>query len=151
MNDGLPVCHAASDSGSMYVATLPSFEGAGRASILGGGNSVISRFSKNPGGALAVVDFLASQDWQTTLTAKYSQMSPFTATYDQPSVKKAIPFAEDIRKAIEQARARPVSPVYPQISQAIYDNVNDAIAGRRTPEAAMKRAQAQIEEALSTF
>jgi multiple sugar transport system substrate-binding protein len=137
--------------GKFAVAPLPAFEGAGRASILGGGNSVVSRFSKNPGGALAVVDFLASQDWQTTLTAKFSQMSPFTATYDQPSVKKAIPFAEEIRKAIEQARARPVSPVYPQISQAIYDNVNDAIAGRRTPEAAMKRAQAQIEEALRTF
>jgi len=137
--------------GKFAVAPLPAFEGAGRASILGGGNSVISRFSRNPGGALAVVDFLASQDWQTTLTAEFSQMSPFKATYDQPAVKKAIPFAEEIRKAIEQARARPVSPVYPQISQAIYDNVNDAIAGRRTPEAAMKRAQAQIEQALRTF
>jgi trehalose/maltose transport system substrate-binding protein len=137
--------------GKFAVAPLPAFEGAGRASILGGGNSVISRFSKNPGGALAVVDFLASQEWQTTLTAKFSQMSPFKATYDQPAVKKAIPFAEEIRSAIGQARARPVSPVYPQISQAIYDNVNDAIAGRRTPEAAMKRAQAQIEAALRTF
>jgi multiple sugar transport system substrate-binding protein len=137
--------------GKFDVAPLPAFEGAGRASILGGGNSVISRYSKNPGGALAVVDFLASQDWQTTLTAKFSQMSPFKATYDQPSVRKAMPFADDIRKAIEQARARPVSPVYPQISQAIYDNVNDAIAGRQTPEAAMKRAQQQIEKALQTF
>jgi trehalose/maltose transport system substrate-binding protein len=137
--------------GKFDVAPLPAFEGAGRASILGGGNNVISRFSKNPGGALAVVDFLASQDWQTTLTAEFSQMSPFKATYDQPEVKKAMPFASEIRQAIEQARARPVSPVYPQISQAIYDNVNDAIAGRRTPEAAMKRAQAQIEEALRTF
>jgi multiple sugar transport system substrate-binding protein len=137
--------------GKFDVAPLPAFEGAGRASILGGGNSVISRFSKNPGGALAVVDFLASQDWQTTLTAKFSQMSPFKATYDQPSVKKAIPFADDIRKAIEQARARPVSPVYPQISQAIYDNVNDAIAGRQSPESAMKRAQAEIDKALQTF
>jgi multiple sugar transport system substrate-binding protein len=78
-------------------------------------------------------------------------MSPFKATYDQPSVKKAIPFAAEIRSAIGQARARPVSPVYPQISQVIYDNVNDAIAGRRTPETAMKRAQAQIEAALRTF
>jgi multiple sugar transport system substrate-binding protein len=137
--------------GKFAVAPLPSYAGAGKASILGGGNSVISTFSKNPGGALAVVDFLASQDWQTTLTAEFSQMSPFKATYDQPSVKKAIPFAEEIRSAIGQARARPVSPVYPQISQAIYDNVNDAIAGRRTPEAAMKRAQAQIEAALRTF
>jgi multiple sugar transport system substrate-binding protein len=137
--------------GKFDVAPLPAFEGAGRASILGGGNSVISRYSKNPGGALAVVDFLASQDWQTTLMAEFSQMSPFKASYDQPSVKKAMPFADDVRKAIEQARARPVSPVYPQISQAIYDNVNDAIAGRQTPEAAMKRAQAQIEKALQTF
>ena len=62
-----------------------------------------------------------------------------------------MPFADDIRKAIEQARARPVSPVYPQISQAIYDNVNDAIAGRESPEASMKRAQAQIDKALGTF
>jgi multiple sugar transport system substrate-binding protein len=137
--------------GKFDVAPLPAFEGAGRASILGGGNSVISRYSKNPGGALAVVDFLASQDWQTTLTSKFSQMSPMKATYDQPAVKRAIPFAADVRQAIEQARARPVSPVYPQISQAIYDNVNDALAGRRSPEAAMKRAQAEIEKALQTF
>jgi multiple sugar transport system substrate-binding protein len=137
--------------GKFAVAPLPAYEGAGRASILGGGNSVISVYSKNPGGALAVVDFLASQDWQTTLTAEFSQMSPFKATYDQPEVQKAIPFHAEIRKAIEQARARPVSPVYPQISQAIYDNVNDAIAGRATPEDAMKRAQASIEKALATF
>jgi multiple sugar transport system substrate-binding protein len=137
--------------GKFAVAPLPAYEGAGRASILGGGNSVISVYSKNPGGALAVVDFLASQDWQTTLTAEFSQMSPFKATYDQPEVHKAIPFHAEIRKAIEQARARPVSPVYPQISQAIYDNVNDAIAGRATPEDAMKRAQASIEKALATF
>jgi multiple sugar transport system substrate-binding protein len=137
--------------GKFDVAPLPAYEGAGRASILGGGNSVISVYSKNPGGALAVVDFLASQEWQTTLTAEFSQMSPMKATYDQPEVQKAIPFHAEIRKAIEQARARPVSPVYPQISQAIYDNVNDAIAGRRSPEDAMKRAQAAIERALATF
>jgi trehalose/maltose transport system substrate-binding protein len=137
--------------GKFDVAPLPAFEGAGRASILGGGNSVISVYSKNPGGALAVVDYLASQDWQTTLTAEFSQMSPMKATYDQPEVKQAMPFADQVRQAIEQARARPVSPVYPQISQAIYDNVNDAIAGRRTPAEAMKRAQAEIERALETF
>jgi multiple sugar transport system substrate-binding protein len=137
--------------GKFDVAPLPAYAGGRRASILGGGNSVISAFSKNPGGALAVVDFLASQDWQTTLTAEFSQMSPFKATYDQPAVKKAIPFAAEVRQAIEQARARPVSPVYPQISQAIYRNVNDALAGRKSPAEAMKRAQADIERALSTF
>ena len=70
--------------GKFAVAPLPAYAGAGKASILGGGNSVISTYSKNPGGALAVVDFLASQDWQTTLTAEFSQMSPIKATYDRP-------------------------------------------------------------------
>ena len=137
--------------GKFAVSPLPEFEGAGKASILGGGNSVISVYSKNPGGALAVVDYLASQDWQTTLTAQFSQASPLKATWDQPEVQKAIPFHAQLREAIEQARSRPVSPVYPQISQAIYKNVNAALAGRTSAEDAMKQAQSDIEKALQTF
>src|ERR687890_1464216 len=127
--------------GKFDVAPLPSFEGAGKAAILGGGNNVISVYSKNPGGALAVVDFLAQQDWQTQLTAEFSQASPLKGTYDQPEVQKAIPFSDDLRQALEQAKPRPVSPVYPQISQAIYKNVNQAISGQMSPEDAMKQAQ----------
>jgi trehalose/maltose transport system substrate-binding protein len=137
--------------GKFAVAPLPEYEGAGKASILGGGNSVISVYSKNPGGALAVVDFLATQDWQTTLTAKFSQASPLKATWDEPEVQKAIPFHKELRQAIEQARARPVSPVYPQISQAIYKNVNAAISGQTSAEDAMKQAQSDIQKALETF
>ena len=137
--------------GKFAVAPLPEYEGAGKASILGGGNSVISVYSKNPGGALAVVDFLATQDWQTTLTAKFSQASPLKATWDDPEVQKAIPFWKELRQAIEQARARPVSPVYPQISQAIYKNVNAAISGQTSAEDAMKQAQSDIQKALETF
>ena len=137
--------------GKFAVAPLPEYEGAGKASILGGGNSVISVYSKNPGGALAVVDFLATPDWQTTLTAKFSQASPLKATWDDPEVQKAIPFWKELRQAIEQARARPVSPVYPQISQAIYKNVNAAISGQTSAEDAMKQAQSDIQKALETF
>jgi len=137
--------------GKFDVAPLPEFEGAGSAAILGGGNNVISVYTKNPGGALAVVDFLAQQEWQTQLTADFSQASPLKGTYDQPEVKKAIPFSDDLRQALEQARPRPVSPVYPQISQAIYKNVNQALTGQKSPEDAMKQAQSDIEKALSTF
>ena len=41
-----------------------------------------------------------------------------------------MPYAAELLQALSQAKARPVSPVYPQISQAIYKNVNDALAGR---------------------
>jgi multiple sugar transport system substrate-binding protein len=46
---------------------------------------------------------------------------------------------------------RPVSPVYTQISQAIYKNVNNALAGRASPQDALKKADSQINSALSTF
>ena len=44
-----------------------------------------------------------------------------------------------------------MSPVYPQISQAIYKNVNAALSGQMEPEAALKQAQSDIEKALATF
>jgi multiple sugar transport system substrate-binding protein len=137
--------------GKFAVAPLPEFEGKSTAGILGGGNNVISAFSKNPGGALAVVDFLNTEEWQTVHMAKYSEPSPLAATYSEPSVKKAIPFAAELKQAVEQSKARPVSPVYPQISQAIYNNVNEALAGRTSAEDAMKKAQSDIDKALETF
>jgi multiple sugar transport system substrate-binding protein len=137
--------------GKFKVAPLPTFEGGKAASILGGHNSVISVYSKNPGGALAMVDFIHSKEIQVLYASKYS-LAPTTSTaYDDPAVKKALPFAAELKQAVEQARARPVSPVYPQISQAIYKNVNAALAGQTSAENAMKQAQSDIEKALATF
>ena len=44
---------------------------------------------------------------------------------------------------------RPVSPVYPQISEAVYKNVNAAMTRRAEPEEALKKGNAQIEKALA--
>ena len=82
---------------------------------------------------------------------KFSDASPLTAVYDDPAVQEAQPFALDLRTAIEQSRSRPVSPVYPQISEAIYKNVNEALSGAATPEDALKNAQTQVQAALQTF
>ena len=52
------------------------------------------------------------------------------AAYQDPAVRKALGLPDEIEQAIGAAKPRPVSPVYPQISQAIYKNVNQALAGR---------------------
>ena len=112
---------------------------------------MISAFTKNPGLALKFSDFYASPSVQKTLLLKYSLAAVVPGVYDDSAVKKAIPYASELKQAIGQAKARPVSPVYPQISQAIYKNVNDALAGRVSPAAAIKKASSQIDNALSTF
>jgi len=146
--------HQAADDqtkGTYEVAPLPSFEGAGKAGILGGHNSVISAYTKNPGLALKFADFYASPEFQKVVLLKFSQAAVIPATYEDPDVKKAIPYSAELLQALSQAKARPVSPVYPQISQAIYKNVNDALAGRVAPDQALKQADDQINKALSTF
>ena len=137
--------------GKFKVSPLPKYEGGGTAGVLGGANSVISAYSKNPGGALALVDYLSSEEWQSRLTAEYTVSSPLKSTYDDPVVQKAVPFYAELREGVENAKSRPVSPVYPQISQAIYKNVNQALSGQTSPEDAMKQAQSDIEKALATF
>ena len=78
-------------------------------------------------------------------------MPVIASVYDDPAVKKALPFSDELKQAVLQAKVRPVSPVYPQISEAIYKNVNAALSGQTSPQDALKQADDQISRALSTF
>ena len=65
----------------------------GKAGILGGHNSVISVYTKNPGLALKFADYVGSPEWQKISLLKYSQAAVTTDTYADTDVKKAIPYA----------------------------------------------------------
>jgi multiple sugar transport system substrate-binding protein len=151
-----PYCYALSQQapkvkGKFAVAPYPSFEGGGKAAILGGHNMVISVYSKNPGLMLKFIDFATSEERMKRNAIKYSKAPVLKATYEDADVQKALPFAKDLEQAVTQAKSRPVSPVYPQISEAIFKNVNEALAGQASPEDAMKKADDQINAALQTF
>jgi multiple sugar transport system substrate-binding protein len=133
------------------VAPLPSWQGGQAASVLGGYNLAISSYSKNPAGAAAFIDFVTKPAQQTVMAAKASLPPVLGATYDDPAVKKAMPFAAELRKAVQQGQARPVSAVYPQITEAIYKNVYAALQGNTSPSAAVNKMASQVQSALKTF
>jgi multiple sugar transport system substrate-binding protein len=137
--------------GKFEVAPFPEWEGGGTAGILGGHNLVISAYSQNPKGAVALIDFLTSEEIIKMNAAEFSLAPTLTATYDDPAVKKALPFAAELKQAVEQAKSRPVSPVYSQVSQAIYKNVNAALSGQMSPEDALTKAEEDMNRALATF
>ena len=58
--------------GKFEVAPFPEFEGGGKAGILGGHNLVISAYSKNPEGAVALIDYLTSPEAIKRDAAEYS-------------------------------------------------------------------------------
>jgi multiple sugar transport system substrate-binding protein len=137
--------------GRFAVMPLPQFKGAGRAGVLGGYNLVVSAHADNRDGALALIDFLTSPNELERNAVQYALGPPLTRTYADPDVRRALPFASELLRGVEQARPRPVSPVYPQISQAIYTNVHDALTGKTSPQEALRRGHAQIDRALATF
>jgi multiple sugar transport system substrate-binding protein len=151
-----PYCYALAQKapktkGKFAVAPFPAFEGGGKAGILGGANLVISTFTKNPGGALKFIDYMTHPERQSEDIVKFSDASPLNAVYEDPAVKKAQPFSDELKTAVEQAKTRPVSPVYSQVSAAIYKNVNKALSGNVSPEEALKTAQTDMDRALKTF
>jgi multiple sugar transport system substrate-binding protein len=138
-------------AGKFAVVPYPKWEGGTTAGILGGANFVISAYSKNPGAALKAIDWLTNEESNRRDAAEFSDPPTLRATYQDPSVKKALPFAAELEQAVEQARPRPVTPLYSAISQAIYENVNAALSGSVAPKAALEQAQADMTKALATF
>ena len=133
------------------IATFPGYAGNEGAGVLGGYNLAISAYSKNPEGALAFIEFASKPDQQKIMATEASLPPVVSSVYDDPAVKKALPFAEQLRTAIEQAQPRPVSPVYPQISEAVYNNVYDALQGKTSPDEAATKMNDEIQQALETF
>src|SRR5215208_5592001 len=134
------------------VAPLPPFaEGGEGASILGGYNLAISAYSQNPEGSLEFIDFVTQPEPQKIMMTKASLPAVLTETYDDKEVQEAAPFAEDLRTAVEQGRPRPVSAVYTQISEAIYNNVYEALGGDASVDDAISSMEDEIQKAIETF
>jgi multiple sugar transport system substrate-binding protein len=133
------------------VSTFPEYGGNPGAGVLGGYNLAISAYSENPEGALAFANFATSPEAQVIQASKASLPAVLTEVYDNPQVKKALPFAAALRQAVEQAQPRPVSPVYPQISEAIYNNVFGVLQGDMAPDEAATKMNDEIQQALETF
>jgi multiple sugar transport system substrate-binding protein len=137
--------------GKFKITTLPGWKDKPASGVIGGYNLAVNAYSKNPGTALAFADFVTQPAQQEYMAAKTSLPPTLTEAYDAPAVKKALPFASELRTAVAQAHARPLSPVYPQISEAIYDNVYAALWSGKSVDAALKDANDKINQALKTF
>ena len=137
--------------GKFKITPLPGWEDKPAGGVIGGYNNAVNTYSKNPGTALAFAEFVAQPKQQEFMAAKTTLPPTLSEAYSAPEVKKAMPFASLLKKAVEQGKPRPISPVYPQISEAIYNNVYNALWAGTSVDSALKKANSQITAALKTF
>jgi len=133
------------------VAKFPGFGGNEGAGVVGGYNLGISAYTDNPNGSLAFAEYLVTEPVQKEMFIKATLPAVATAVYKDPEVKKQIPFTEELLKAVEQAQARPVSPVYTEISEAIFTNVFEFLNGGESADSATSKMSSEIEDALKRF
>ena len=86
---------------------------------LGGINIGVGAYTEHPQLAFEAARCLAGNGNQAIASEKGGLPPTTESVYDDPKVKKAFPFADELRNAIEAAAPRPVTPAYSDISLAI--------------------------------
>ena len=136
----------------LAVSPLPPFEGGGKGGVLGGNGPVVSAYTDDPEASLRVARLL---DLRGDAQAQRGEV--LAAADDAAALRRPGGQEDDALRrgaAGRRSRTRPRGrsrPSTPQISQAIYENVNKAVGGQLSPEDALKQGQEQIEKALASF
>ncbi|WP_084171651.1 ABC transporter substrate-binding protein [Alicyclobacillus contaminans] len=133
--------------GKVGVTVLPTFGGGGGYSYVGGWDLYVNPHTKNMAAALAFIDWMTGTEGQKILSQLEIPTNASVAS--DPSVQSKNPIYALASKT--HYVSRPVqSSNYPQISQAIYTNVNAVLAGSESVADALKKAQQQIAQVQSS-
>jgi multiple sugar transport system substrate-binding protein len=137
---------------NVAVAALPAFDEDNEpAGVLGGWNLAVPLTAKNPEGAVAFITYTVGAEFQKQMFLENSQAPVIADIYSDPDVTAALPFAETLRDSLESSKPRPKSPVYAQISRAIYTNVYAVLNEGLDIDEAVDKMVAELETAQETF
>lgn len=134
--------------GKVGICPLPSFQDHESASVLGGWQLGINRYSNHPKEAEKLIKFLTSPEAQKTLALTVGYRPPRRSLYHDADLIKREPFIAGLYDIFMKVRPRPVSPYYVMITQIMQPEFSAAISGIRTPEAALKSISKQIDYLL---
>jgi multiple sugar transport system substrate-binding protein len=114
-------------------------------SCIGGWQLGINAFSKNPDAAWKFVQYRLSPDAQKTVAVQLSLLSTLKSIYTDSDVLAKYPFFSKMGPIVQTALPRPVSPFYPDISQAIQLRVHQALTKQTSPSAALSQLQSDLQ------
>jgi multiple sugar transport system substrate-binding protein len=120
--------------GKVGVVPLPGFAGNSPATCIGGWQLAVSAFSRNKPQAVELVKFLSSPEVSKMQAIAASHLPVFPEVYEDAEVLQANPWFAQARPVVLTARARPVTPRYPEVSETIRTQMNAFLAGTRTAD-----------------
>ncbi|AOM82368.1 ABC transporter substrate-binding protein [Salisediminibacterium beveridgei] len=137
-------------AGNSAFALLPAGDD-GSASGLGGWMTMINRNSNHPEEAWELMKFMSSYEGQKISAIEGGNAPTMRSLYDDEEVQDSAPLFADPEfvETLENAVPRPVSPIYPQISDLMQIELSRALAGDISPEEAAENMEQAITDALA--
>lgn len=135
-------------AGKVGIAPLPAFEGNESATCVGGWQWAINPFSDNKEIAFDVVRHFAQPEFQRQHAIVGGRLPVRDALYEDPEVLAVNPHFEQFYDVIVNARPRPVTPLYSDVSELIRTTMNAFLAGSLDVDEALSQMQTGLEDIL---
>jgi multiple sugar transport system substrate-binding protein len=119
---------------NLELAPLPTFDGDGTISALGGFNNAVSAFSEHPDEATEFILWLGTDPEPQTMLGERGTPPSMAAVYDDLADD---PVMEILGDVLPDARARPPIPEWPEISDVMQRELFAAYNGDQDPQAAI--------------
>jgi multiple sugar transport system substrate-binding protein len=91
---------------------------------IGGANIGISNYGKHPDLATQAALCMTSRKWQDAEAITEGLPPVLNASYDDPKVRKAYPFADLLRDQLKNAVTRPETPAYSDVTLAVQSSLH---------------------------
>ncbi len=136
-------------AGHVAVAPFPPAPGGRAAAALGGAVLAINAHSVHPRLAWELLRFLTDEAQMIDRARIASQLPARRSAYDDPALADVLPGpATQLRAALDAAVARPVTPVYTELSEILQVSVHRALTRQVDPAAALHSAAADMRALL---
>ena len=132
--------------GNVGVAPLPVFGDNESATCIGGWQWVINNYSDSKDAAFELIDFLSSPESQRRFAVEASRIPARASLYEDATVLEAAPHFGEFFEVIKNARSRPVTPRYDEVSELIRTTMNSFLARSLTGDEALQQMQVGLED-----
>jgi len=133
--------------GRFEIAPLPRGR-AGSAATLGGNGFGVSRHSRYPREAAALVRFLCGREEQRRRCLNPAQPPTIPELYNDAQVLSANPYFSTVlkiyRNGLTWRPAAATGKLYPEISRAYYDSVHEVLTGKKSAAEAADALQRKL-------
>lgn len=136
-------------AGDVDFTTIPAGDDSS-ASALGGWMSMINKNTEHPKEAWEFVKFMTGEEGQKITAIEGGSPPTLSDLYDDEEVKEGgVLFSDpDFVDVLENAIPRPVSSIYPEISDILQIELSKALTGDISAEEAASNMQEKMEDAL---